>query len=116
MKSWRFFHLENEVYLLKMAFASENLEKFPLRRVLLGMAILGGFCRLYGQTANFFPGGHPFSGPTAREIPDEFLSPIHFFARFFEIRAVVPKTGGRPQRTGDAYTLLLPKSKIRKKD
>ena len=28
VKSWRFFHLENEVYLVKIAFASENLEKF----------------------------------------------------------------------------------------
>ena len=29
MKSWRFFfHLENEVYLVKNAFASEDLEKF----------------------------------------------------------------------------------------
>ena len=28
MKSWRFFHLENEVYLVKIAFASENFEKF----------------------------------------------------------------------------------------
>ena len=28
MKSWRFFYLENEVYLAKIAFASENLEKF----------------------------------------------------------------------------------------
>ena len=28
VKSWRFFHLENEVYLVKIAFASENLKKF----------------------------------------------------------------------------------------
>ena len=28
VKSWRFFHLENEVYLVKIAFASENLDKF----------------------------------------------------------------------------------------
>ena len=28
MKSWSFFHLENDVYLVKIAFASENLEKF----------------------------------------------------------------------------------------
>ena len=28
VKSWRFFLLENEVYLVKIAFASENLEKF----------------------------------------------------------------------------------------
>ena len=28
VKSWRFFHLGNEVYLVKIAFASENLENF----------------------------------------------------------------------------------------
>ena len=28
VKSWRFFHLINEVYLVKNAFASENLENF----------------------------------------------------------------------------------------
>ena len=28
VKTWRFFHLENEVYLVKIAFASENLKKF----------------------------------------------------------------------------------------
>ena len=28
VESWRFFHLENEVYLVKIAFASENLENF----------------------------------------------------------------------------------------
>ena len=31
VKSWRFFHLENEVYLVKIAFASENLENFSPR-------------------------------------------------------------------------------------
>ena len=28
VKSWRSFHLGNEVYLVKIAFASENLENF----------------------------------------------------------------------------------------
>ena len=28
VKSWRFFNLENEVYLVKIAFASENFENF----------------------------------------------------------------------------------------